>query len=280
MKRIMIAALTLGLCLTLVACSNNSGSTTSDTLTVGMECAYAPFNWSQMDKTDTSVEIDNNKGSYCDGYDVQIAKIVADKLGKTLVIKALDWTNLESGSAVNNGTVDIIFAGMNPTPTRAQAIDFTDAYYTSVYGIVVKTDSSFANATTIADFKGSKLITQTGTVQDKTFIDQVENVTHVPGTNTMPQAISSLLNNAVDGVVVEKPVAEVALSTNSNLKFIVFADGQGFTAEPSDLIISAGVKKNRDDNLVTQVNDILKTITTEQRDEIMSAAQQRQPAAN
>ena len=43
-------------------------------LTVGMECAYAPYNWTQMDDSNGAVPISNVPGAYANGYDVMIAK--------------------------------------------------------------------------------------------------------------------------------------------------------------------------------------------------------------
>ena len=42
--------------------------------TVGMECAYAPYNWTQMDDSNGAVPISNVPGAYANGYDVMIAK--------------------------------------------------------------------------------------------------------------------------------------------------------------------------------------------------------------
>lgn len=280
MKKLGLSLLLGVLVLSLVACANKSTDTDEEnTLIVGMECNYAPLNWSQIESSEYAVEIDNNKGTYCDGYDVQIAKLIAADLGKDLVIRALDWSNLESGSAVNNGTVDLIIAGMNPTPTRAQSIDFSEAYYTSIYGIVVRKDSPYANATSLADFSGARIISQAGTVQDTALIDQISNVTHVPGSDNMPLAISAVVNNGADGAVIEKPVADTAISTNPNLLFITFADGAGFTVEESDSILAIGMKKDRTDGLLDDVNAALAKITDEQRNQLMDEAQLRQPAA-
>ena len=58
---------------------------------VGLECAYQPFNWTEDKKTETNYPISNIDSKFAEGYDIQIAKKIANKLGKTLVIKAVDW---------------------------------------------------------------------------------------------------------------------------------------------------------------------------------------------
>lgn len=50
-------------------------------LRIGMEAAYAPFNWTQEDDSNGAVKIDGTN-QYANGYDVQIAKKVAEGLGK------------------------------------------------------------------------------------------------------------------------------------------------------------------------------------------------------
>ncbi len=50
-----------------------------------MECNYTPFNWTQVNETETTVALEG--GGYADGYDVTIARAIADYLGKELVIK-------------------------------------------------------------------------------------------------------------------------------------------------------------------------------------------------
>ena len=51
------------------------------TLRVGMEAAYAPYNWQATQESEYTIPIENVSGAYADGYDVQIAKRVAEALG-------------------------------------------------------------------------------------------------------------------------------------------------------------------------------------------------------
>lgn len=109
------------------------------TLKVAMECAYAPFNW-----TDTSnptlgavpISGEGKEGLYANGYDVQIAKYIANKLGMALEIYAIEWDGLIP--ALDAGTVDAIIAGMSPTAEREEQIDFTNVYYSSNLVVIYK----------------------------------------------------------------------------------------------------------------------------------------------
>ena len=105
-------------------------------LTVGMECAYAPYNWTQMDDSNGAVPISNVPGSYANGYDVQIAQYVANRLGLKLEIYAMEWDSLIP--AVNSGAIDAIVAGMSPTAERSEQLDFTDTYYESNLVVIIR----------------------------------------------------------------------------------------------------------------------------------------------
>ena len=113
--------------------------TTTGTLKVGMECAYEPYNWTDTDNaTLGAVEIsgEGKSGLYANGYDVQIAQYVANKLGLKLEIYSLDWESLIP--AIDSGAIDAICAGMSPTAERSQQIDFTDTYYESNLVVIIK----------------------------------------------------------------------------------------------------------------------------------------------
>ena len=109
------------------------------TLRVAMECAYAPFNWTDMGEASLNavpISGEGKDGMYANGYDVQIAQYIANKLGMNLEVYALEWDGLMA--AVNAGTVDAIIAGMSPTAEREEEIDFTNVYYSSNLVVIYK----------------------------------------------------------------------------------------------------------------------------------------------
>lgn len=134
-------------------------------LFVGLECAYAPFNFTQLDDTNGAVPIYNPNykriSGYANGYDVMIAKKIAEALGRKLIIVKQEWDSLIP--SLTAGTIDMIIAGMSPTADRKLTIDFSDAYYTSQLVVVVRKDGKYANAKTLDDLKGAKLTAQLGT---------------------------------------------------------------------------------------------------------------------
>ncbi len=114
-------------------------ATTNGVLKVGMECAYAPFNWTDMSEPSIGavpISSQGSEGMYANGYDVQIAQYIANKLGMKLEIYAITWDGLLP--ALQSGTVDAIIAGMSPTAEREAEIDFTDVYYSSNLVVIYK----------------------------------------------------------------------------------------------------------------------------------------------
>ena len=108
-------------------------------LKVGMECAYEPYNWTETEqKTAGCVPIcgEGQEGLYANGYDVQIAQYVANRLGLKLEVYAREWDSLLP--AVQSGAIDAIVAGMSPTEEREKEIDFTDTYYESNLVVIIK----------------------------------------------------------------------------------------------------------------------------------------------
>ncbi len=94
-----------------------------------MECAYAPFNWTQTTDANGAVPISGKDNLYASGYDVQVAKYIAAELGMSLEVYSYEWDSLIA--AVQSGAVDAIIAGMSPTAEREEQVDFTDCYYNS-----------------------------------------------------------------------------------------------------------------------------------------------------
>lgn len=109
------------------------------TLKVGMECAYEPYNWTELQSGmigEVAISGEGKDGQFANGYDVQVARYVAAKLNLKLEIYAMEWDSLLP--AVQSGTIDAIVAGMSPTAERKEAIDFTDTYYESNLVVIIK----------------------------------------------------------------------------------------------------------------------------------------------
>ena len=259
----MILAAAMLLC---CACASAEG-----TFRVGMECNYAPYNWTQAEASDYTVAIEGG-GGYADGYDVQIARKIAEGLGKELVIVKTEWDGLTP--ALLSGNIDVIIAGMSPTAERMATIDFTDAYYESELVIVVRKDGAYAEATSLADFAGAKITGQMSTFHYD-MIDQIEGAVKMPAMETFPTMIVAVSSGAIDGYVADRPGAVSATSANADLTYITFGERQGFNVSPDDAQIAVGVKQGSP--LKAQINEILAGISAEERNAIMDAVVLDQP---
>ena len=202
-RRLLTLALALTMALALAACGGNSGNTagsdtdantgantaensgTSDSsdsgsaiqgvedgvLTVGMECTYAPYNWTQTDDSNGAVPISNNPGSYANGYDVMIAQRICDEYGWELEVMALEWGGLTAG--LQSGTIDVAIAGQSMTAERMAEVDMAGPYYYATIVCVTTADSPNASAASIQDLTGA-CTAQSGTIWYDTCLPQIE----------------------------------------------------------------------------------------------------------
>ena len=244
------------------------------TFRVGMECNYAPYNWTQANASEYAVEIEGG-GGYADGYDVQIARKIAEGLGKELVIVKTERDGLPMG--VMTGAFDAIIAGMSPTEERKATIDFTDAYYNVQPVVVVRKDGPYANAKTLADLSGARITGQLNTFHYGV-IDQIPGVLKQTAMDDFPSMTVALSSGRIDGYVSERPGAISAMTANPDLTYVDFADGQGFAVSPDDTAVAVGLQKGSP--LLTPINEILAGISVEQREQIMLDALARQPLQN
>lgn len=238
-------------------------------LKVGMECGYQPYNWTQQDDEGGAVPIYGKDGLYANGYDVKIAKKLAESLGMKLEIHAYKWDSLIP--SVRSGSLDLIIAGMSPTAERKEKIDFSDAYYESNLVVVVRKDGEYANATKISELSGARIVAQAGTFHDEV-VDQIPNVKHQTALEDFPTMITALNSKTIDGYIAEEPGAEADCNANLNFTYLPFTnngeDGTGFKVEDmSNVTLAVGLKKHS--KLLSGVNEALKNISDDERDDLM-----------
>ncbi|MDR2381656.1 MAG: transporter substrate-binding domain-containing protein [Bifidobacteriaceae bacterium] len=252
--------------------SDEGDAAASGPLRVGMEAAYAPFNWTQVDDSKGAVKIDG--GGWAGGYDVAMAKLVAEKMGRDLVVVKTGWDGLIP--ALQAGKIDMIVAGMTPTAERKESIDFSQPYYASDIVVVVKKDSKWAEAKTIDELSGAKITGQLATVHYDKFVDQIPGVDKQTALTDFPTMILALKSGKIDGYVSERPGALSAVAGNTDLTFLSFPEGQGFDVAEDDTAIAIGLKKGSD--LLAAVNEALGEISAETREQLMEQAVKDQPA--
>lgn len=238
-------------------------------LRIGMEAAYAPFNWTQDDDKNGAVKIEGTN-QYANGYDVQIAKQVAKALGKKPLVVKTSWNGLIP--ALTSGKLDMIIAGMSPTAERKKEIAFSNSYYTSEPVVLVNKDGAYANAKTLTDFKGAKITSQQG-VYLYNLISQLTGAKQETAMGDFAQMRQALESGVIDGYISERPEALTAESANSKFKMIQFK--KGFEVNEEDATIAIGMRKN--DNRLEQVNAAIAKISAKDQVALMDKMIQNQP---
>lgn len=238
-------------------------------LRIGMEAAYAPFNWTQDDDKNGAVKIEGTN-QYANGYDVQIAKQVAKELGKKPLVVKTSWNGLIP--ALTSGKLDMIIAGMSPTAERKKEIAFSNSYYTSEPVVLVNKDGAYANAKTLKDFKGAKITSQQG-VYLYNLISQLTGAKQETAMGDFAQMRQALESGVIDGYISERPEALTAESANSKFKMIQFK--KGFEVNEEDATIAIGMRKN--DNRLEQVNATITKISAKDQVALMDKMIQNQP---
>lgn len=242
------------------------------TLRVGMEAAYAPYNWQATEESDTTIPIENVEGAFADGYDVQIAKRIAEELGMEPVAVKMEFGALVD--SLNNGTIDIICAGMSVTPERAESADFTDSYIDDEVIIVVKKDSAYADATKLSDFSGASVLGQKDTFYDD-LIEEIPDVNHMTPVATVPLVVDAIENGTCDAITFSSMSLPNLLENYPDLMKVELEEGEGFSdpSNPDNAAIAKG-----QDEMLDRLNEIIAGITEEERLEMWQDCMDRQPA--
>jgi len=274
----LCAMLVVGLLVSVTGCGStdkDQAAAPSNEFKVGMECGYPPFNWTQSDNSNGAVPIAGSK-EFAGGYDVEIAKLLAEGMGKELVIVKTAWDGLSP--AVQAGTIDAIIAGMSPTAERKQTIDFSDHYYRSDLVVVIQKGSKYESATSLQELAGAKITAQLNTFH-YTVIEQIPDVQKQTAMDDFPAMRVALESGIIDGYVSERPEGVSATTANPKFAMVEFAAGKGFQASDDDVAIAVGLKKGNPE-LVSSINKVLSGVSEEQRKAIMDQAIKNQPASN
>ena len=265
--------------------TKSEGSSKSDNvLRVGMECAYAPFNWTQ--DTDTTPDgskavpiYDSNYYAY--GYDVAVAQKLADEMGMELEVHKVEWSSI--GISLDAGDYDVIIAGMGRTAEREASYSFTEPYYYRDNCIVVKKGSEYENVKGLSDLAGTgcKVTTQLGTGWIP-LLDQIEGAEQSGNFETTSECFMAISNGVADVCVVDLPTAQSAALTNDDLVIITLDENDTFTGD--DEMVNVCIATRKDDTAlrdkVQEAMDAIGWNDKAKMDELMSTVLTQQPAAN
>ncbi len=209
--KIITAVLALVMLLSLAACGPKAPAAASMTIEDGVlhmatNAAFPPY---EMISDDDGYE----------GIDVEIATLIAEKLGMTLVVDDMEFSSVIA--AVQTGKSDIAMAGLTVKPDRLEQIDFTDTYATGVQVVIVKEDSEIA---TVDDLEGHMIGTQEATTGYLYCSDAPENGGYgedaVIAYTNGATAVQALIDGKVDCVVIDNEPAKAYVAANEGLKIL------------------------------------------------------------
>ena len=257
--------------------SKEASSSSSNTLKVAMECGYAPYNWTQTTDANGAVKISGST-EYAYGYDVMMAKLIAEKLGKDLEIVKLDWDSLVP--AVQSGTVDCVIAGQSITSDRLQMVDFTTPYYYASIVCLVNEGSKYENAQGISDLKGAVCTSQQNTVWYDVCLPQIEDANILPAQESAPAMLVALSAGRVDLICTAMPTAQAALVAYPSFRLLDFTESDdNFVVSQEEINIGISVSKNNPE-LTAAINEVLATLTVDDYNKMMDEAISVQPLSN
>ena len=254
MKRLFCLMLALLMVFTLAACGGGEEETTAPSgegsaipgledgvLTVGMECVYAPYNWTQMDDSNGAVPIVNQPGAYANGYDVMMAKKFCEKYGWELEVMALEWGGLSA--ALKSGTIDAAIAGQSMTEERLAEVDMAGPYYYASIVCVTKKDSPLASAAGISQLTGT-CTAQQATIWYESCLPQIPNAEIMPQSDDAPAMIMAVESGTVDFICTDMPTARGACATYDDLVILDFSGSDdNFVVPEGEINIGISVVK-------------------------------------
>lgn len=299
-RRVIACMLALVMALALCACGSTAATTdtaapaadtAADTsaanvsgvedgvLTVAMECAYAPYNWTQSDDSNGAVPISNVPSSYANGYDVMIAKKICEANGWELELVQSDWDSLVPG--VQTGTFDAVIAGQSMTAERSEQVDFAGPYFYATIVCLTKADSAFANATSIADLASGSCTAQIATIWYDQCLPQIAGADIQPAAETAPAMLMALETDTVDFVCTDMPTAQGAVAAYPDMVILDFSGTDGdfqFSDEVRAENVNIGVSLRKGNTeLKSAIDSVLSTMTADDFNSLMAQAISVQP---
>lgn len=275
MKKITALILSLVLMFSLTACGGKDTANNDEkVLRVAMECGYAPYNWTQSTDANGAVQIADSK-DYAYGYDVMMAKKIADELGYELQIVKLDWESLIP--AVQSGDVDCVIAGQSITSERLEEVDFTEPYYYASIVTLTKQDSPYAAAKGVQDLANGTCTSQLNTVWYDVCLPQIPGANIQTAQESAPAMLVALESGAVDYVVTDMPTAMAACAAYDDMVLLDFSDSDdNFQVSDEEINIGISLKKGNTE-LKDAIDGVLATMTTEDYEQMMQEAISVQP---
>lgn len=249
-KLVVLLACTMVITSVLAACgtkeqeSSNVGADKSkEKIIVGTEAGFAPYEYME--------------GNKVVGIDMDIAKAIADHLGKELEIKNMDFDG--ALIAVQNGLVDFVAAGVSVDEDRKKVMDFSEDYVESIEVVVVNKENP---AVVDMDDLDNKVIgVQQGNIADF-WVEENTSAKEIKRYTKFAQAAEDLKNGRIDCIVMDLYPAEELVAANDSLTIL---DGVLF----EDKYAIAVKKGNKE--LLDEINKVIQQLKDEGKIEEFTA---------
>ena len=234
-------------------------------LTIAMECAYAPYNWTQYDDSNGAVPISGTDNEYANGYDIMIAKRICEAYGWELEVIRTDWDSLVPG--VQSGLYDAVIAGQSMTEDRMEEVEFAGPYFYASIVCLTTADSEFADAQGLADLAGGTCTAQIATIWYDNMLPQIEGADVQPAAETAPAMLMALESGMVDFVCTDMPTALGACAAYDDMVLLDFSGSDDdFEADEGDINIGVSLQKGN-----TELKDAIDAVLGEMDADIFNA---------
>ncbi|MDZ8024366.1 MAG: ABC transporter permease subunit [Nostoc sp. DedQUE11] len=182
------------------------------------------------------------------GFDIDIAKTLAEKLGFKLKIMESDFNGLIPALQANRA--DFVMAGMTPTPERQKNVDFSIIYYEAKDTIVAAKGSNLKQP---QDLSGKKVGVQLGTIQEQNIKKIAQKVAGIQlkQLNKVPEVVQEIKSRRIDAAIVEDTVAKGFAQANPDLEFNII---------PSEEASGSAIAFPKNSTLVEPFNKVLQQI--------------------
>ncbi len=243
-------------------------------LTIAMECAYAPYNWTQSDDSNGAVPI-KDSSEYANGYDVMIAKRICEAYGWELEVVRTDWDSLVPG--VQSGVYDAVIAGQSMTADRMEQVDFAGPYFYASIVCVTKAGSAYADAQGISDLSGGSCTAQIATIWYNSMLPQIDGANIQPAAETAPAMLMALETGTVDFICTDMPTALGAVAAYDDMVILDFTgSSDNFDVDEGEINIGVSVMKGNT-QLKDAIDTVLSALNADQFNAIMDQAIAIQP---
>lgn len=251
-KNLITLSLILVLSISLCACGKkNTSSNKKDVLTTIKENKkitlatspdYPPFEFL----------ISENGQSKIVGFDIELAKEIAKKIGVELEIKQMDFDALIP--ALKSGQVDMIITGMSPNEERKKYVDFSDIYFEGKNAVLVE-EKNAKNFTDEQSLKDKKIGVQKGSTQE-VYVKDVLKKTDYKSLISIPDLVMDMKNNNIDAIILNDKVAKLNEGKYPNIKAVSLK----LSNEGDEEKMAVAVKKGDNKEFLEQINSVIKEL--------------------